>query len=77
MWNSSTNIEDLRTLLEDLYPGVHISSRAVALLAAQIRNLENECDLIVNRSAFAALARQVDQPGHNPVTMVPTIHREE
>ncbi|HJT81136.1 MAG TPA: hypothetical protein VJ719_08060 [Chthoniobacterales bacterium] len=77
MWNPSINIEDLRTLLEDLYPDVHISSRGVTLLAAQIRNLENERDLVRKLSAFAATTRQVDQPGRDPVIMASTIHSEE
>ena len=41
MWNSSTDIDELRTLLEGLYPDVHIANRGLALLAARIRNLED------------------------------------
>jgi hypothetical protein len=62
MWNSSTNIAELRTLLEDLYPDVHIASSGVALLAAQIRNLEH-----------ASLVIESINPSTN-VTMAPTIH---
>jgi hypothetical protein len=39
----------LRALLERLFPDIHISSRAVALLAAQIAELENRCELMHDR----------------------------
>ena len=42
----TTNTDDLQMLLERLYPDVHISRRGVALLAVQISELENQCELI-------------------------------
>ena len=65
MWNFSTNNDELRTLLENLYPDVHIANKGVALLAAQIRNLENKSDLVGN---------QIDHTVHRTVMMVATIH---
>jgi hypothetical protein len=38
--------DDLRVLLEKLYPNIHIANSGVALLAAQIADLENRCDLM-------------------------------
>ena len=73
MWNSSTNNDDLRTLLERLYPHVHIANRGVALLAAQIHNLGNECDFIGDRVGFAATAPHVDQVVAKTFTTVPVI----
>lgn len=55
---------DLRTLLEGLYPDVHISATGMALLAAQISQLQNHCDILHNR---------IQQRVHNPVPLTPTI----
>ena len=44
MLNPSPNVDDLRVLLERLYPDIRISGPAVALLAEEMAELENECD---------------------------------
>jgi hypothetical protein len=49
MLNPPPNIEALRVLLERLFPEIHISSTGVALLAAQIAELENRCELMPDR----------------------------
>jgi hypothetical protein len=60
MQNSSANTEGLRALLEQLFPDVAISSKGVALLAAQLAELENGRDDLDNRfehrSPIAVLA---------------------
>jgi hypothetical protein len=68
MWNSSTNIDDLRTLLQRLYPNVYISNRGLVLLDAQMRNPENNRDFIGNRT---------DQPIHDRATILPVISSED
>ena len=45
----ATNTDDLRALLESLYPDIEISGTGVALLAAQIAELENRCELMHER----------------------------
>ena len=40
-------------VLEDLFPDIHISSKGVALLAAQITDLEDRCE--VRRGRLARL----------------------
>jgi hypothetical protein len=49
MLNPPPDIDALRTLLERLFPDIAISSAGVALLAAQIAELENRCELMHNR----------------------------
>jgi hypothetical protein len=46
MVNPTTNIDDLRALLEQLYPDIHISGTGVALLAAEIAELDDRCELV-------------------------------
>lgn len=58
MLNPSTNIDDLRELLERLYPDIRISGAAVALLAEEMAELENGCELMHTRIEH--------QPGRNP-----------
>ena len=64
MTNPSTNTNDLRTLLQRLYPDVHISATGMALLAAQISQPQNHCGIIGNRNESRI---------HNAVPMLPTI----
>jgi hypothetical protein len=49
MLNPPPNIDALRALLERLFPDSRISSTGVALLAAQIAELEDRCELIHDR----------------------------
>ncbi len=49
MRNLPTDTDALRALLERLFPDIQISSTGVALLAAQIAELENRCELMPNR----------------------------
>jgi hypothetical protein len=49
MRNPATNTDDLRALLERLYPDIEISGTGVALLAAQIAELENRYELMRER----------------------------
>ena len=46
--------EDLRVLLERLFPDTRISDTGVALLAAQITNLGNRCEAMQSRIDFHA-----------------------
>ena len=49
MRNPPINTDALRALLERLFPDVRLSGTGVALLAAQIAELENKCELMHNR----------------------------
>ena len=73
MQNSFTKIDDLRTLLEDLYPDVRISRRGVALLAAQIGELEDKCELIRNRIDVPGAASDLTTM-ETPVLWPPTLY---
>jgi outer membrane murein-binding lipoprotein Lpp len=52
MRNLSTDASDLRALLEKLYPDIYIANSGVALLAAQIAQLENRCHLMRDQNYF-------------------------
>ena len=58
MVNPTTNIDDLRALLEQLYPDIHISGSGVALLAAEIAELDDRCEFVHARADHQA-ARNV------------------
>jgi hypothetical protein len=49
-----TKTDDLRVLLERLFPETRIADTGVALLAAQITNLENRCEAMHSRIDFSA-----------------------
>jgi hypothetical protein len=49
-----TKTDDLRVLLERLFPDTRISDTGVALLAAQITNLGNRCEAMHSRIDFNA-----------------------
>jgi hypothetical protein len=62
MVNPTTNIDDLRALLEQLYPDIHISGSGVALLAAEIAELDDRCELLQNRVDYQPGPRQTGGP---------------
>lgn len=49
MLNPPTNTHALQALLERLYPNTDISRTGVALLATQIDQLENRCEIVRDR----------------------------
>jgi hypothetical protein len=60
MVNPTTNIDDLRALLEQLYPDIHISGSGVALLAAEIAELDDRCEFV---HARVLLPLRIDRKG--------------
>ena len=49
-----TKTDDLKVLLERLFPDIPISDSGVALLAAEITDLENRCEAMHSRIDFNA-----------------------
>jgi hypothetical protein len=67
-----TKTDDLRVLLERLYPDTRISDTGVALLAAEITDLENRREAMQSRIDFNA--QQVGLQSYK-VTKLKTLHR--
>ena len=67
-----SDTDALRRLLEQLFPGTDISEVGIALLAAQISDLESRCEAMHRRISFKTTRAKVRK-----VTRVPIYFHEK
>lgn len=60
----ASDTDALRTLLEQLFPGTDISEVGVALLAAQISDLESRCEAMHQRINFRTTRTKARKMAH-------------
>jgi hypothetical protein len=76
MRNPPTNTDALRVLLERLFPDVRLSGTGVALLAAQIAELEDRCELMHTRVDHQPMRRTQVMLLETGILWPPKVDRE-